>query len=34
MADYIKQRRYACQIMVAFSGTLDVDGEEVTEAEG
>lgn len=33
MADYIKQQRYACQIMVAFSGTLDVDGEEVTEAK-
>ena len=32
MADYIKQQRYACQMMVAFSGTLDVDGEEVTEA--
>ena len=33
MADYIKQQRYACQIMVAFSGKLDVDGEEVTEAK-
>lgn len=33
MADYIKQQRYACQIMVAFSGSLDVDGEEVTEAK-
>lgn len=33
MADYIKQQRYACQIMVAFSGMLDVDGEEVTEAK-
>ena len=32
MADYIKRHRYACQIMVAFSGKLDVDGEEVTEA--
>ncbi len=33
MADYVKQQRYACQIMVAFSGKLDVDGEEVTEAK-
>lgn len=33
MADYIKQQRYACQVMIAFSGTLDVDGEEITEAK-
>lgn len=33
MTDYIKQQRYACQVMIAFSGTLDVDGEEVTEAK-
>ena len=33
MAEYIKQQRYACQVMVAFSGKLDVDGEEVTEAK-
>ena len=33
MAEYIKQQKYACQIMVAFSGRLDVDGEEVTEAK-
>ena len=33
MAEYIKQQKYACQVMVAFSGKLDVDGEEVTEAK-
>ena len=33
MAEYVKQQKYACQIMVAFSGKLDVDGEEVTEAK-
>lgn len=33
MTGYIKERRYACEVMVAFSGTLDVDGEEVTEAK-
>ena len=33
ISDYVKQQRYACQAMVAFSGTLDVDGEEVTEAK-
>lgn len=33
MVEYIRQRRYACQIMVAFSGKLDVDGEEITEAK-
>ena len=33
MTDYVKQQRYACQVMIAFSGTLDVDGEEVTEAK-
>lgn len=33
MTDYIKQQRYACQVMIAFSGTLDVDGEEITEAK-
>lgn len=32
MADYIAQERYACEIMVAFSGKLEVDGEELTEA--
>lgn len=33
MTDYVKQQRYACQVMIAFSGALDVDGEEVTEAK-
>lgn len=33
MTEYIKARGYACEVMVAFSGTLDVDGEEVTEAK-
>ncbi len=33
MTEYIKQQRYACEVMVAFSGKLDVDGEEVTEAK-
>ena len=32
MTDYIAQERYACQVMVAFSGKLEVDGEELTEA--
>ncbi|ACV22925.1 type I site-specific deoxyribonuclease, HsdR family [Slackia heliotrinireducens] len=32
MADYIARERYACEIMVAFSGKLEVDGEELTEA--
>ena len=32
MADYIAQERYACEVMVAFSGKLEVDGEEITEA--
>ncbi|MGI6221483.1 MAG: type I restriction endonuclease subunit R, partial [Coriobacteriales bacterium] len=30
---YIEEQRYACEVMVAFSGTLNVDGEEVTEAK-
>ncbi len=33
MTEYIKQQRYACQVMVAFSGKLDVDGEEITETK-
>ncbi|MBQ6453209.1 MAG: type I restriction endonuclease subunit R, partial [Coriobacteriales bacterium] len=33
MESYISEQKYACQIMVAFSGTLEVDGEEVTEAK-
>lgn len=33
MVEYIEQQRYACQVMVAFSGTLDVDGKELTEAK-
>ena len=33
MVEYIEQRKYACQVMVAFSGKLDVDGEEITEAK-
>ena len=33
MTEYIRQQRYACNVMVAFSGTLDVDGKEVTEAK-
>ena len=33
MTEYIKKQRYACQVMVAFSGKLEVDGEEVTEAK-
>ena len=33
MNEYIKQQKYACQVMVAFSGKLDVDGEEITEAK-
>lgn len=33
MTEYIKRQGYACQVMVAFSGTIDVDGEEVTEAK-
>lgn len=32
MVDYIAQERYACEVMVAFSGKLEVDGEELTEA--
>lgn len=32
MTDYIDQERYACEVMVAFSGKLEVDGEELTEA--
>ena len=33
MTEYIKRRGYACQVVVAFSGAIDVDGEEVTEAK-
>ena len=33
MTEYIKKQRYACQVMVAFSGTLEVDGKELTEAK-
>lgn len=33
MTEYIKRQGYACQVMVAFSGSLDVDGEEITEAK-
>jgi len=33
MTDYIASMNYACEVMVAFSGKLDVDGEEVTEAK-
>lgn len=32
MVDYIEQERYACEVMVAFSGKLEVDGAEVTES--
>ena len=32
MTDYIEQERYACEVMVAFSGKLEVDGEELTES--
>lgn len=31
MTEYIAQERYACEVMVAFSGKLEVDGEELTE---
>lgn len=30
---YIEREHYACKTMIAFSGTLDVDGQEVTEAK-
>lgn len=33
MCDYIAEMRYACEVMVAFSGKLEVDGEELTEAK-
>ena len=33
MDDYIKEQGYACQVMVAFSGKLEVDGDEVTESK-
>lgn len=33
MADYIAEQHYKCEVMVAFSGKLDVDGEELTEAK-
>ena len=33
MKEYVEQQHYACEIMVAFSGKLDADGEEVTEAK-
>ena len=32
ICDYIAEMRYACEVMVAFSGKLEVDGEELTEA--
>ena len=32
MADYIAQSGYDCQVLVAFSGKLLVDGREVTES--
>ncbi len=32
MVDYIEQERYVCEVMVAFSGKLEVDGAEVTES--
>ena len=32
MTDYIEKEHYACEVMVAFSGKLEVDGEELTEA--
>lgn len=33
MANYIEEQRYKCQVMVAFSGKLEVDSEELTEAK-
>lgn len=33
MKDYIAQQHYACQIMIAFSGKLDVDGKELSESQ-
>lgn len=33
MTKYVQDRGYACEIMVAFSGTLEVDGQELTEAQ-
>ena len=33
MVDYIVERHYKCGVMVAFSGKLEVDGEELTEAK-
>lgn len=33
MTEYIERQHYACKVMVAFSGKLVVDGEEVTEAK-
>lgn len=33
MTDYISERHYKCEVMIAFSGKLDVDGEELTEAK-
>lgn len=32
MVDYIAEQHYACQVMVAFSGSLEVDGKELTES--
>lgn len=32
ICDYIAEMHYACEVMVAFSGKLEVDGEELTEA--
>lgn len=33
MTSYIKEQHYACKVMVAFSGKLEVDGKEITEAK-
>lgn len=33
MTDYISERHYKCEVMIAFSGKLDVDGKELTEAK-
>ena len=32
ICEYIARMRYACEVMVAFSGKLEVDGKEMTEA--
>jgi len=33
ICDYVAEMCYACEVMVAFSGKLEVDGEELTEAK-